>query len=585
MRVFFIPLFLFVSPPAVFSQVIDDGHRDNVWLFGYGSYSTNPILGGSVIDFGPNAPDIYYQPREMDFAQAGAGICDTAGNLLFYTNGIYIANAGHQAMVNGDSINPGPGTSSYLSGLPISQGLIALPVPDSGERYMLVHGLLDIPPGLGPIYSHIYYSVIDMGLDGGLGAVTEKNVEIVQGELHRGKITAVRHGNGRDWWVVIPEHNTNRYFRVLLTPDGLSGPYLQTVGDSIKSGAGQSVFTPDGTMYIRYEGINDTEGDYLDFYEFDRCTGLLSNQLEINLIDSSGGNGVAVSPNSRFAYFSAYRYVYQYDLWAPDIALSKDTVAIFDGYVSPWPFTATFYLSQLAPDGKVYINTRSAGNILHVIHDPDKKGSACDLEQHAVHLPSLNDLTMPNFPNFRLGPLDGSPCDTLGLDNMPIAKFRYGQDKLEYRKIRFRDLSYHEPATWYWDFGDGATSQDTSPVHVYTDDGTYGACLTVTNANGQGTFCRTLSLGTVAAGGALPSVGVSVFPNPCREGVNVSVGSYLPRDAKVVLYDAVGRPCRTQAVRAGLNALRLDGLPPGLYFYEVREGGALLKSGKLVKVE
>ena len=571
--------------PNIIGQTINDDNRDNIWLFGYDSF-TQPGFGGFVLDFNSNIPEVYYEPKEMEFNQTSATICDTDGNLLFYTNGIYIANAAHQMMVNGDSLSPGPGTFSYPSGLPISQGLIILPIPENEKKYILIHGLLDIPPGLGPIYSHLYYSIIDMELDNGLGAVTEKNVEIMEGQLHRGKITATRHGNGRDWWVVIPEHDTNRYFRMLLTPDGLEGPYLQTIGSPNMSGIGQSIFTPNGYKYIRYENANINEGTYLNFYDFDRCTGLLSNQLQLNQIDTSWGNGLAVSPNSRYAYFSAFRYVYQFDLWADDIIASKDTIAVYDGFVSPWPFSSTFYLAQLGPDGKIYINTRDATTVMHVIHDPDKKGEACNLEQHGIQFPAYNSFTIPNSPNFRLGPLDGSPCDTLGLDNIPIAKYRYEQpDSNDYLKVAFRNLSYYEPATWHWDFGDNTTSQDTSPVHVFMQDGTYEVCLTVSNANGENTFCRTLFLGTVGTGEAMPTVEVSIFPNPCREGVNVIIGDYLPRDAKVVIYDAVGQQHKVQAVQTGWNTVRLDGLQTGIYFYEIWENSTLLKSGKLVKME
>lgn len=35
------------------------------------------------------------------------------------------------------------------------------------------------------------------------------------------------------------------------------------------------------------------------------------------------------------------------------------------------------------------------------------------VEQHGITLPTYNASSLPNFPNYRLGPLEGSPCDTL----------------------------------------------------------------------------------------------------------------------------------------------------------------------------
>ncbi|HHM21017.1 MAG TPA: T9SS type A sorting domain-containing protein [Bacteroidetes bacterium] len=582
--------FLFVAfATLVFSQPMDDGKRDNIWLFGYDSYSQLPGFGRTVIDFSDlNAPDVYREDRDMDFTQTCSSICDVEGSLLFYTNGIYVANPEHEQMENGDNLNPGGWTTTWADvGLPVSQGIITLPVPDKEGKYMLFHGLLDFLPVLGPVYSNLYYSTVDMGLDGGLGAVVEKNVELVQDTLFVGKITATRHGNGRDWWVIIPENNTNRYYTFLLTPDSLYNMGAQVVGTSIFRGTGQAVFTPDGSRYLRYDIHAPEVGNNLNFYDFDRCTGLLSNQVELVNNDSAGAAGLAVSANSRFAYFSSGRFVYQYDLWATDLEASLDTVAIYDGHVSPWPHATTFYLAQLAPDNKVYINTPSGSNVLHVIHEPDRKGADCLMEQHGFPLESFNAVTMPNFPYFRLGPLDGSPCDTLGIDNVPVARFRYRQDTVNQLRVEFTDLSYFEPAEWQWDFGDTEVSQDTSPVHVFPGGGDYEVCLTVGNSHGEDTFCRILHFDPISTlDSKLSKGGIAVFPNPAKGMVNVLLpDGHLPQRAQIILYNPVGEIQVVEALRPGLNLISLDGLPPGIYFYEVKDGGVKPGSGKLVVVE
>ncbi|MDD4497237.1 MAG: DUF2341 domain-containing protein, partial [Methanosarcinaceae archaeon] len=41
------------------------------------------------------------------------------------------------------------------------------------------------------------------------------------------------------------------------------------------------------------------------------------------------------------------------------------------------------------------------------------------------------------------------------------------------------------PASWFWDFGDGATSTNQEPVHTYTNAGNYTVNLTVTNSYGS----------------------------------------------------------------------------------------------------
>jgi PKD repeat protein len=53
--------------------------------------------------------------------------------------------------------------------------------------------------------------------------------------------------------------------------------------------------------------------------------------------------------------------------------------------------------------------------------------------------------------------------------------------------VQFTDESTNAPATWLWDFGDGETSTEQSPLHIYVDAGTYTVSLTVHNYSGTDT--------------------------------------------------------------------------------------------------
>jgi hypothetical protein len=144
-----------------------------------------------------------------------------------------------------------------------------------------------------------------------------------------------------------------------------------------------------------------------------RCTGELSNGVQDTIIDYAIVGGVAISPNSRFLYASSYQYVYQYDLNASDVLATKDTVAIYDGFIG-WNPTR-FFMPQLGPNGKIYISATGSNAYLHVIENPNQLGEACNVNQHGVELATGNHYTIPNFPNYRLGALEGSPCDTLSV--------------------------------------------------------------------------------------------------------------------------------------------------------------------------
>lgn len=574
---------------AFYSMVtFGQDNLDNIWIFGYSSGSPAPAeIGRTVIDFNTIPPDIFKGEGwgEMDFRSFNASICNEEGELQFYSNGLAIANKEHVWMENGGGINPGQFHDDMLGfGYMLWQGGIVLPEPGKEDRYYLFHADREYStPELGSHSPHLYGSLVDMSENGGIGKVVVKNVAILSDTLSLGKLTATRHGNGRDWWIIFHEFASNRYYSILVTPTGIFNLGLEEEGLPIPDeGLGQAVFSPDGRFYARLNSVSVEEGQFLDIYEFDRCSGLLSEHVQIIYNDTAYAAGIAISPNSQFLYVSSYNHLYQYDLYSDDVGESGTKVATYDGFLDG-QLTTRFYLAQLAPNGKIYLNMNNSTQYLHVIHQPDRPCPNCGIEQHGIYLPTYNAFSMPNFPNFRLGPLDGSPCDTLGLDNVPVAKFRYQQDTADYLRIEFTDLSFYEPAEWHWDFGDNATSSSKHTARKYATEGAYEVCLTVSNNNGSDTHCETISVGTVATEEEMPEVGITVFPNPAHEGVNVILqDGYLPKAGSITLYDSIGRPQLSQKVIGGWNSLRLDGLVPGIYFYEVRDGEVLLGSGKLV---
>jgi len=55
------------------------------------------------------------------------------------------------------------------------------------------------------------------------------------------------------------------------------------------------------------------------------------------------------------------------------------------------------------------------------------------------------------------------------------------------KSIQFTDQSTNNPTSWDWDFGDGGTSTEQNPSHVYSTVGTYTVSLTVKNSYGSDT--------------------------------------------------------------------------------------------------
>jgi len=381
---------------------------NNNWLMGYSSWGGSPF-GQTRMNFFNGAPTISYDSLEMDFNHTHANISDAIGNMMFYTNGYYLADATNDTMQNGSGLSPGAYANAFSDGFGIPQGALIIPKPNSSNLYYLFHNSADgySQPIPNSISYNFYVTTIDMNVNGGLGTVLSKNVSLLTDSMNPGKIAATKHANGRDWWVMIHRVNTNKFYKFLVTPNVILGPYSQNIGVIRGDGAGQAWFSPDGKKYAYYY-VNDG----LDIFDFDRCTATLSNAVHVNMPFENGYNvGMAISPGSNALYVSNTQHVYQFDLTAANIAASQLTVATYDSFVSVFPgfpngFATLFGLSALAPDGKIYITTGNSTIHMHTIDNPDVIGLGCNVNQHSVQLQSVYFNTLPNHPNYFLG------CDT-----------------------------------------------------------------------------------------------------------------------------------------------------------------------------
>ncbi len=390
---------------------------NNFFLMGYDNYAGLP-WGGTNMDFLSGTPSIYYQYREIGYSRANANICDSNGTLLFSTNGVWVADALGDTMQNGTGLSPSFYTSLYPDGLHVCQTALIIPRPEAMGEYYIFHCTID--DQAGQFTRYLYFTEVDMTQNNGLGAVLSKNNVILQDTLNVGKISTVRHANGRDWWVTCNKLNSNIHITFLVTPYGIEGPFEQAVGILRHRDSGQVCFSPNGDRFAYYYGAQDD----LEVFDFDRCTGLLSNPVHIGIDDYNQMGGVAFSPSGQFLYVSSVMDVYQYDVTAADIAGSMVHLGSWDGFYSPSPpFATAFDIAQLAPDGKIYISTGNGTFHLHVVNQPDLPGLACDFQQHAIELPTYNFNSLPNHPNYFLGPEDGSVCDSLGVNTLTPGTF------------------------------------------------------------------------------------------------------------------------------------------------------------------
>jgi len=409
-----------ILPLLMFAQ----GKNDYVWVMGYGGNDQVNHFGGTQIDFSSGSAKASFFPLPYHFGfDVPCSISDEEGRLQFYSNGCQVFNADNEMLENGDGLSPNElnECDEPPYGFDGYQNMLILPRPGHSGRYVYIHHTIDRSYTLGSIL----YSEIDMNANNGKGKVIEKNKTLRDFVALEGAMTSVRHGNGRDWWIVIPQEYYNIYNIYLLTPDTLMGPFAQNWENHIAASPYKTgwnvVFSPDGRKFARVTLTWEEKSRYnrIFLYDFDRCSGTLCNPKVIKLVDPDAyASWATFSPNSRFLYVQiAQNKLYQYDLQAPDIDASAQLIGEYDGFKDPKGFSAAFHAMALAPDNKIYMCTTSGTYFLHTIHSPDELGLACDFQQHDLEIPTVKGDVMPNYPNYRLYDVSGSLCDTLGIDS------------------------------------------------------------------------------------------------------------------------------------------------------------------------
>jgi hypothetical protein len=201
--------------------------QNNNWMVG----ATNVGLGipptpGPSLNFSNCTPTVLYNSPGAQFEGQTAISDPSTGALLFYSSGSQVRNALGQIMPNGNIV----ATSNS-----ISQNLI-VKKPGANTLYYLFTPETQagaIISTTNPGINGFSYTIIDMSLAGGLGAVVS-NGNLLQPFQNCEMVTGVYHQNGQDIWIIGHKFGSNTFFAYLLTSAGVNPtPVYSNVGPTI----------------------------------------------------------------------------------------------------------------------------------------------------------------------------------------------------------------------------------------------------------------------------------------------------------------------------------------------------------------
>lgn len=257
--------------------------ENSIWYFGKGAGIS---LQGDV-------PKVLTD-GQTDAEEETAIVCDSLGNLLFYTDGRSVWDRNHTVMANGTGLK---GHTSGTSSL-----IVQKPGCDS-MYYIFTTGILVLGGELN-------YSMVNIRANGGLGEIILKNVFL--SENGNESVTATKHENGTDVWIVAGKHNVHsRWQSFLLTEDGVvhtpivyKTPVIYKP-EMVAVSAGHLVFSLGGESAFftgYYQSTPDGESKRGVFvFDFDKQTGQFTYKTTCNS-DNTLLN-LELSPSGKFIFF------------------------------------------------------------------------------------------------------------------------------------------------------------------------------------------------------------------------------------------------------------------------------------------
>lgn len=345
----------------------------NVWAFGT----------SAGMDFN-NATPVAIATAITGYGEASASICDQNGQLLFYSEGTHIWDKNGNVMPNASDLTGLPYIINlYAPTSSTAQGVVIVPMPDSAGKYY-VFSLSSQFQEMGLNAGKLYYSIVNMNLNGGLGDVEPGRKGILIDSLLTEKMTAVV-GDRCNVWLLVHKTNSTLFKAYEITPAGLNlVPVISNTGSmttlytsgTMNASHNRKKLACANTYTVLFTALGG-----LELFDFDPATGVVSNGETLEQIACYG---TCFSPNDSLLYVSRYNTdIYQYN-----VSLNTATAITASGkYLGQTSFTHL----KSAPDGKIYLGgTTSPFAItqLSTILSPNSHGLSCQLTQDNVPLAS-----------------------------------------------------------------------------------------------------------------------------------------------------------------------------------------------------
>lgn len=405
-------------------------------------------------------------------------LSDANGNLLFYSDGVYVMDRNNGVMPNGSGLT---GDNSA------AQSGIIFPYPGNVNRFVAVTTSASY---LAVIQDRLNYSIIDMSLPGN-GTVSSPRGNVVSGQKNirlsgtgytSESCTTIKSTDDSYYWIIAPGRgNPTSLNAWKFTSSGVTA--APTLVTSIPTATtldvdayGYIKMTPDGKHFVWATTVDQK----LIVGDFDNATGAFSN---IRLITLTGQEpyGVDFSPSQKYLYVgtrSTTWYIFDFDA-----LLAGTTTTPLKTFINPNNDPSFGF--QLGPDLRMYHVAYNQSSI-YIIDNPDEPNSLRQYKAPSGFLSGTCQLGLPSFSaSWFEADAKLTSFDCLGSPS--------------YYRVEVSGASVNQATRLEWNFGDGSpiiTQTAVPGTLVYKQSYDYAALgnytVTTTFYNG------TIALATVA---------------------------------------------------------------------------------------
>jgi hypothetical protein len=326
-----------------------------------------------------------------------------------------------------------------------------------------------------------------MSYNKGKGKVISKNNIL---SYHASEFTtAVKHANGRDTWIANRKRNSNQIVAYRLSTCGFTDTVTSTVNDTIINGysyiyRGQRIlFSPNG-KFLYYSGVINK--NFIDniivrnqfLYSFDNQTGEIKYLTELKRpinplrpdYEYRTGNDF-FSPNSQYLYVFGAKFRYRTDNFELDTNYLKHYDVLKHESEN---------INYLSGDLKCYINFGDYVN-WYVAQDFNNEKITFDTLQNLKDFEFMVVVFgVDNFTPYNPSYMASYYDPNFGIQQDTAWQVKYNADSVcigDTTVFKLETNDTMKKITWL--FGDGNSSNNTSPKHYYAIPGNYKVQLLV----------------------------------------------------------------------------------------------------------